>query len=294
MQLLKREIIVKEYNNTDEIDTESTDTEQDVSVSEKMITIPKKRFVFMCILSTSLIIVVVALVLIFTPLLSRLNLPVYGGYISRDLLIEKMQRMDSLEFEISLWRYYNKNIRDIIDGNAPSINTDSIRMITSSFSESEIKKNYSDTLLRQAVISDKSSESVKRIHSYNLFPPINGAVTMKFNQEDGRNGIEMRVNEITPVLAINDGTVVASYWSSNTGNVIYIQHSDNMMSVYSMLSQTNKLIGDNISAGEVIGYIGGGVNDVQTTATNSSDSFKLYFELWHNGNRVDPENYILF
>lgn len=285
---------MKEYKNREEIEIEEGETEQDRSAKAGVVVFSKKRFIWFSALTITLITTVMGLVFIFTPLLSRLKIPVYGGYISRDLLIEKMQKMDSLEFEVTLWRYYNKNIRDIIDGNAPSVNTDSIRLVASSLSDSEIKKAYADTVLRQKVTSNRGFESVKRIHSYNLFPPINGSISTKFNQEEGRYGVEMRVNELTSVLAINDGTVVASYWSSNTGNVVYVQHSDNMLSVYSMLSQTNKAIGDNISAGEVIGYIGGEVRDIQNASTTNTDSFKLYFELWHNGNRVDPENYILF
>lgn len=274
-----------------ENDYNPTETPSDQTPeTEEMIRIPKKRFRNGVILSAVVYTLLLGALFIFTPLLSKLKLPVYGGYISKEVLIDKLVTLDSLEFEVELWKYYNQNILDIMEGKSPEINTDSIKRAAYQAKGKSVQANMFDTLLRQRIAAGKAYEAKYAIHSYNLYPPAPGGIISKFNPENSMYGIMIRQTNLTPVLAIGDGTVIGSYWNSDTGNVLIIQHSDNMLSLYGMLSQTGKKVGDTVSTGEVIGYIGGNPDEAETAPGN----YKLYFELWHNGNRVDPENYILF
>jgi murein DD-endopeptidase MepM/ murein hydrolase activator NlpD len=83
-----------------------------------------------------------------------------------------------------------------------------------------------------------------------------------------------------------DGTVIISDWTSETGYVIGVQHSNNLFSFYKHNSALLKRAGDYVKAGEVIAIIGN--SGEYTTGPH------LHFELWYNGTAVNPVDYILF
>lgn len=87
------------------------------------------------------------------------------------------------------------------------------------------------------------------------------------------------------VTAIDNGTVVMSLWSPETGYVVCVQHAGNLISVYRHLSQSLVSTGQTLRAGDQIGYNAEAVD---------GEVPRFEFELWSNGKPVDPESYIVF
>jgi murein DD-endopeptidase MepM/ murein hydrolase activator NlpD len=83
-----------------------------------------------------------------------------------------------------------------------------------------------------------------------------------------------------------EGTVIFAGWTVETGYVIYIQHDNNLVSVYKHNSELLKKMGDHANAGEIIAFMGN--TGELTTGPH------LHFELWHKGTPLDPEKYIDF
>ena len=120
-----------------------------------------------------------------------------------------------------------------------------------------------------------------------FLPPINGyTITRSFDYQKGHLGADIVANEGEPILAMANGTVIFSSWTDETGYVIAIQHSDNITSFYKHNSVILKNIGDVVFAGDVIAVIG--------NTGNLSSGPHLHFEIWHNGQALDPEHYISF
>ena len=279
----------EELNDTnDELQQDSLDDELPKIV--RKVHIPVKSFAIGIAISFFVVFIGSALLFILTPILSRLNLPLYGGYISRELLVEGLIKMDSINYEVDIWRYYNKNITDIIAGEKPQLKIDSVRSITSSTTDSEVPIHTNETILRNKVSSERRYEKNETPYQYNFYPPLNGRIETSFDKNLEKE-IEVSVYGAMEVLAISDGTIIASYWDADKGNVVNIQHSDNLISTYSLLSQTSKKIGDKVFGGEVIGYVG---YDKDKDDTSPLNKYKLNFGLWHNGNKVNPVNYIVF
>ena len=87
------------------------------------------------------------------------------------------------------------------------------------------------------------------------------------------------------ITAIDNGTVVQSLWTPETGYIVVLQHAGNLISVYKNLSQSLVTTGQTIRSGELIGY----------NAEVQDGEVRLFeFELWNNGKPVDPEGYIVF
>ena len=86
---------------------------------------------------------------------------------------------------------------------------------------------------------------------------------------------------------VDDGVVVMNLWTPETGYLIEIQHSNNLISIYKNLSKSLVAKGQRIKRGGVIG------SNTEVLA-DGGDAKIFEFELWSNGKPVDPESYIVF
>ncbi|PIQ48049.1 MAG: peptidase M23 [Cytophagales bacterium CG12_big_fil_rev_8_21_14_0_65_40_12] len=119
-----------------------------------------------------------------------------------------------------------------------------------------------------------------------LFSPISGYVSQAFDPKNEHFGIDIVSKKDEPVKCIADGTVIFSSWTQDAGNVIAVQHKENLISVYKHNSALTKEVGNFITAGEILAIIG---NTGELT-----NGPHLHFELWYNGSAVNPEDFIVF
>lgn len=105
---------------------------------------------------------------------------------------------------------------------------------------------------------------------------------------DGRNhqGVDFACNGSAygkAIVAVADGTVTVANntdeWGYGWGYYIMIEHGDGYYTQYAHCSRIAVQAGQQVSQGEIIGYIG-----------NTGNSFgpHLHFECWYNGTRYDP------
>jgi murein DD-endopeptidase MepM/ murein hydrolase activator NlpD len=90
----------------------------------------------------------------------------------------------------------------------------------------------------------------------------------------------------TPVKAVADGRVVLASWTSDSGFVVIIDHGNQMLSVYKHNEVLTKEQGDFVKSQEVIARSG--------SSGELSTGPHLHFELWSDGNPIDPTNFINF
>lgn len=219
--------------------------------------------------------------------------------VTRDNLIARIMAVDSLEREIMVWQIYAQNIFKILEGSKEGIiNVDSTLMasVVGMNNRAEVASHL-DTLLRRRVLSDIEMRQKlnKQGEFLNMFRPVVGNIVTSFNLD--HRSVVIAVQGSEPVYAITGGTVVLTAWSPDNGFTVQIQHSSNMLSSYSNVSRLMVKEGDIVGPGSVIGYAG--VPDTALAADSlpsgaKSDPSLLRFTLWHEGNAVDPENYILF
>lgn len=96
------------------------------------------------------------------------------------------------------------------------------------------------------------------------------------------SGIDIPAPSGTPIVAAKSGTVIMSQLMSGYGNVIMIDHGETV-TVYAHCSALNKSIGDSVSAGDVVAFIG---------TTGLSTGPHLHFEVRVNGSPVNPLGYV--
>ena len=100
------------------------------------------------------------------------------------------------------------------------------------------------------------------------------------------NGIDLAAPSGTPIYATRSGTVTrAAYQEGGAGNYVSISHGDGFGSIYMHMTRYVVSVGQKVSAGQLIGYVG---------STGVSNGPHLHFGISYNGTYVNPANYINF
>tara|TARA_B100001063_G_scaffold55485_1_gene49450 strand:- start:1957 stop:2814 length:858 start_codon:yes stop_codon:yes gene_type:complete len=238
---------------------------------------------FLVVLSASF------LLIYFTPLKEY-----FRGYTSVELrqnAIENSMKLDSLESLYILQSNYINSLKDLLSGNISYEDLDeNISINKNRITELEIvETNQEDSLLR-ALVEEEDKYNAFDIQGERfttvLFPPVKGGLSSAFDINSKHYGVDIVMPENSPVHSISEGIVVFSEWTSATGFVIIVEHLNGLTSIYKHNSSIVKSQGDIVGTGEIIAFTGN--TGELTTGPH------LHFELWYQGEPVDPQSYIEF
>ena len=105
----------------------------------------------------------------------------------------------------------------------------------------------------------------------------------------GHKAVDIAAELGTPVLATYAGTVTSVVNNAMYGTVVTIQHTDDLKTVYSSLDKNvNVTVGDYVEKGQRIGAVG------NTAAVEENDPAHIHLEVYKNGAKVNPADYIDF
>jgi murein DD-endopeptidase MepM/ murein hydrolase activator NlpD len=203
--------------------------------------------------------------------------------------------LDSLEHELEMRDRYFNNINAIVSGREP-IDHIAIQDTTRNYDNISFATSYHDSLLRIQMERDElynltlgvsNNNSWKGLAGVHFFPPVRGVVTASFDLRTKHFGTDIVAKPKALVSAALDGVVIFTGWTMETGFVIHVQHSNNIVTIYKHNEILLKEPGDNVRAGEAIAVIGDS-GEMYTSGPH------LHFEIWHDGEAVDPEKYLLF
>lgn len=244
---------------------------------------------------TIILIVFTSFLIAFTPL--REYIPGYTDVTLRKDLYNIQLRADSIERELRQKDLYLHNIKNIVEGKAiveeipePSGENTDYLDITLEYSEADSAlrakfESEGEYSLRTFETTDTYGK-LSKISSFNFFAPLKGIITSGFNPEINHYGIDIVAERNETIKAAMDGTVIFSNWTLKTGYSIGIQHKHNIISIYRHNSVLLKKESSFVKAGEPIAIVG--------ESGELSTGPHLHFELWYNGNPVNPKDYMVF
>lgn len=226
----------------------------------------------------------------------REAIPGYPSAEFRNQAFQNASKLDSLEEVTALWSIQLTNIQRIVSGRKP-LDIDSLYTAVDEgkveFSElARALMEYDDSLLRAEVAAEEmfaisaTGNRVRQIEGMLFFPPVKGVVTEPYNQSIRHPFIDIAVPENSTVNAALDGTIISSYWSDESGYTVLIQHENNILTVYKHNQRLLKKMGDKVKAGAAIAVAG--------NEGKLSTGPHLHFELWYEGEPIDPALYIKF
>ena len=212
----------------------------------------------------------------------------------RNILMNAIQ-LDSLSRELALRDKYFENIKAIVTGNTPpELRTK--QDTTKNYKSISFKSSPEDSALRAKVEKEEkynlilgpiSQEPVTSLAGLHFFPPVKGIISGRYDPRTRHFGTDIVTKPKSTVSAALDGTVIFTGWTMETGFVIEIQHTNNLVSVYKHNANLLKETGDLVRAGEAISIVGDS-GELYTSGPH------LHLEIWYKGNPLDPEKHILF
>ncbi|MEQ8360931.1 MAG: M23 family metallopeptidase [Cytophagales bacterium] len=210
-------------------------------------------------------------------------------------IVELSLAVDSLSNEVDKKEFFINTIQSVVSGDSViglSYERDTNNIFSNSESGSDESGRLIDSLLKDEFEIGKTSNinlvyrDQSSLQDIYFFPPVEGLVTRAYNTKIDHFGIDVVAKNNEPIKSIADGTVVLSSWTEDSGYVIALQHKSNVFSVYKHNSELLKKVGNFVQAGEIIAIIG---NSGEITTGPH-----LHFEIWYNGNPVNPEEFVTF
>ena len=145
-------------------------------------------------------------------------------------------------------------------------------------------KSYIDSIIGTEKGNDLKENNIRYILANNLpsVKPADGLISRIYDSETKHFGIDIVNIEGTPIFATADGQVVFSGFSNDFGNSIILDHQNGYLSHYYHNQENFFKRGDSVKAGDVIAKLGN---------TGMSTGPHLHFEIWKDGNSIDPINF---
>ena len=134
---------------------------------------------------------------------------------------------------------------------------------------------------------DNKPIDLNRIYNVPSILPVEGVLTQEMiDKFDGFNkkhlGIDIAVSEQTPVLASASGQVIFSGLTENLGNLVVLYHGNEYFTYYGHNASIDAKLHKFVSIGDTIARSGN---------TGKSSGPHLHFEIWKNGEAVNPLSY---
>ncbi len=217
-------------------------------------------------------------------------IPGYDSTELRTKAVKNLETLDSLTQVIYSNQGFINSIGGVITGETQKeeIIIEEID-VEKVFNNKNLKTNKEDSILRKIVEKEDKfnalDSAVKKV-DFVLFSPVVGKVTSGFDFGTKHFGIDVALPLKTPVKAVAGGTVVFAEWTVQTGFVIILEHTFGLTSIYKHNDSGIIKQGDLIEPGQVIAFSG---NTGELTSGPH-----LHFELWREGNPINPLDYINF
>ena len=231
----------------------------------------------------------IAFLIIKTPL--RGFLPGYTENINlrKQVMLDAIQ-VDSLVVVVKQQEQYVSMLRNVMTG---KVYVDSSATTTSLLTPENVKFDLEKSQREIAFCAEFEEVEKYSITTgdngkhaemeYLMHRPAKGIISDNFDDKNRNFGISINMGPKSNIYSILDGVVIFSGFNAYEALfIMYIQHVDDLVSVYKIKQPFLKRIGDNIHAGEILATPGSEIDP------------KLIFELWRKGKPVNPESYIMF
>ena len=231
------------------------------------------------------------LILVFTSF--KMYLPGYSDVLNT--IIQSNLELDSLYEKSIQTDIYIENLRRILTSDISydsksdiKIPKDSLIVISSeilsertqveldfikSF-EDEEKYNLSE------LITQKAAEGLVFI------TPVKGVIRRDKDLNQDQTSLDILCAKNALISSPLEGVILNACYSIKDKNQVIILHKNNFISIFKNIVSLRKYSGDKVRAGEIIG--------IMSSKNYDENQPVLNYELWHNKNKVDPEEYINF
>lgn len=212
----------------------------------------------------SLILIISSLFLART-LLAQWFDPRYEVTEANKKIITLSMKVDSMQYEALRKEMFINTFRSILTEDFKGIDTTESRLAENPATVRDADLDYLTPIDSQIRVEFEqqgdlyaglNSQYAMEFQDIYLFSPISGIVSAPFDLRKDHYGVDIVAKTDEPVKCIADGSVLIASWTQDSGYVIVVQHRNNLISVYKHNSALLKKVGNFVSAGEIIAFIG--------------------------------------
>lgn len=160
-----------------------------------------------------------------------------------------------------------------------------------------VEQNYYqnlDTLVQSLILKNNPQEyrnSTYAQSSTGFLRPVNYRINSKFGMRKHpilgtmkmHTGVDFAAPKGTPIRAAKDGLVIFADTKGGYGETIIIKHDQKYMTLYGHASKLIAHVGQEVRQGDIIALVGD---------TGRSTGPHLHFEVFENGQRINPERHL--
>ena len=174
----------------------------------------------------------------------------------------------------------------------PVKNTDPKKKDEKNTAKDKDKNGKKDEKKKVEIVSAKKKPTTSLVVDKGramLYPVGAGVMTQKFHY--GHPGIDLayvKGDHTTGIVAARGGRVVIAQggWNGGYGNYVVVDHGDGMKTLYAHLRDIYVSVGDTVSAGQMVGWMG------NTGHVYGRTGLHLHFEVRLGKEKVNPLNYL--
>lgn len=215
---------------------------------------------------------------------SLLILMILIGVLSLKLNIDENERIDKEKYDT--YTLKDNDSKEVVQANTKVEENVNYQTAVSSISTNVSNSN-------EKVVDTKKE---KKTNTTKYIMPVQDKITKQYSKDKlilsetlgmwmTHEGIDIRADEDTNVVAILGGKVDSIYQDPLYGTSIIINHDNGYTSVYCNLKEdTNIKEGDKVKQGQVIGSVG------KTAIIEVQDEPHIHLEILKDGINIDPAN----
>jgi len=225
---------------------------------------------------------VLSLLIVYTPF--RNILPGYSASLRQEIIEESM-RIDSLQHTMDLQTQYISVVRDVVAGEVHSdtvVSLDSLQIIMQE-QLLEAKNEVTEAFIAEYEARERDNlllfDAPTTTPVFSLYTPAHGVIISAYSPQEGKHGVTIQTPNKENVCATLDGTIVYVNAENNETNTVMALHQ-NYLSVYRNVGRVLCRVGDAVQTGQTIAIV--------------QDGTPITFELWKQGQEINPEEIIAF
>ena len=165
-------------------------------------------------------------------------------------------------------------------------------------SKTESKKVQSDTTSIDETQFEGNEIEINENAPLEFIAPVEGEIIKDFAEDTlvysktldewtTHLGIDIKADKTAVVKSAEEGVVESIKNDPRYGTTIIVSHKDGFKTVYANLLSTEFVkVGDNVEKGQTIGTVG------QSASFESLDDIHLHFEIYKDGENVNPTMYL--
>ena len=170
-------------------------------------------------------------------------------------------------------------------------NKDEIKTLTIEVAKSDIQTEVTQKL-KEDKRQKEEEERINKMPTINgiklAYLPVSGSITSRYGvssrlRKSTHTGLDIATTQGTPIKVVADGTVTNASYSGSYGNLVKVDHGNNLETWYAHTSKMYVKVGQKVNAGDVIAAVG---------STGNSTGPHLHLEIRINGEHVNPQDYL--